>query len=481
MRFGVILHLLGAVVIFLGLAMVLPLLASLYYRDGDTIPLLMATGITLLSGSILFFGFYRSEREIGHREGFLIVALAWTMVGFFGALPYLFSGVLTSFIDAYFEAVSGFTTTGATVFSSVEGLPKGILLWRSLTQWLGGMGIILLSVAILPLLGIGGMQLYKAEVPGIKAEKIHSRIAETAKSLWYTYLGLTGIEVLLLYLGGIDPFDALNHTFTTLSTGGFSTKDSSIAAFNSPFVEVVITIFMFLGGVNFNLHFLLLKGDGKGYWRDREFRFYLFTILLFIFIISLDLFFNLYGRVSESIRSVSFQVVSIMTTTGYVTADYERWPVLSQFLLLILMFIGGCAGSTAGGIKAIRVLLLLKQGRREIYRLIHPHAVIPVRVGREVMEPDVVGGIWAFFFAYIAIFVVASIIMAGLGLDMVSAIASVASTLGNVGPGLGMVGPMDNFGVLPPLGKVTLTVTMLMGRLEIFTILVLLTPGFWRG
>lgn len=480
MNLGIILHLLGVVYIFLGSSMLLPFLVSLYYGDGDSLSILSSAIITLTIGILLFLLFYKKEREISHKEGFLIVALAWVSIGFFGALPYLFSGTLTSLVDAYFESIAGFTTTGATVFSDVEGLPHGILLWRSLSQWLGGMGIILLSVAILPLLGVGGMQLYKAEAPGIKSEKLKPRIAETAKSLWYVYLVLTFAESFLLYLGGMNPFDAINHSLTTLATGGFSTNNLSVSAYNSPFVEGVITFFMFVAGINFTLHYLLLGGGIRTYWESREFRFYLLTILLFIFIISIDLFFSLYRDIFTSLRYASFQVVSIMTTTGFTTADYETWPFLSQFLLLILMFIGGSAGSTAGGIKVVRILLLLKQGYRELYRLIHPHAVVPVKLGNKTVDVSVMEGIWGFFFIYLSVFIAASIIMASLSLDIISAIASVAATLGNVGPGLGMVGPMDNFGAIPSLGKVTLIFTMLLGRLEIFTILILFTPEFWK-
>ncbi len=480
MRFKIILHIIGALVAFLGLSMLIPLLVSLLYGEGDTLALTVSVSITFGVGLLLFFGFYASEREINHKEGFAIVTFGWISVAFFGSLPYLLTKSLDSVMDAMFESMAGFTTTGATVFSSLEGLSHGILLWRSLSQWLGGMGIILLSVAILPLLGVGGMQLYKAEVPGLKSEKLKPRIAETAKSLWYVYLAMTVVEIGFLLYGGMDIFDAVSHSFATLSTGGFSTRGLSVAHYNSTYLEVVITLFMFIAGINFTLHFLLIKGGPRSYFKNKEFIFYFLTTLMFIALITINLSLTIFDNVFYSLRYAAFQVVSIMTTTGFTTADYEVWPIFSQYLLLVLMFIGGSTGSTAGGIKCLRVSLLIKQGYREIYRLIHPRAVVPVKIGGKVVPVEVMNSVWGFFFLYIAVFSVATIIMSSFGLDLTTAFASVAATLGNIGPGFGLVGPSKSFTLIPPIGKGVLFLTMLLGRLELYTVLILFVPEFWR-
>jgi trk system potassium uptake protein TrkH len=480
LRFKNILHIIGALMMFLGLSMVAPLLVSFIYGERDVVALFLSVAITSGVGVLLFFGCYVTQREINHKEGFAIVTFGWIAVACFGSLPYLLSRSLDSVMDAIFESMAGFTTTGATVFASLEGLPHGILLWRSMSQWLGGMGIILLSVAVLPLLGVGGMQLFKAEVPGFKSEKLKPRIAETAKSLWFFYLAITLMEVALLLSGGMNFFDALTHAFTTLSTGGFSTKGLSIAHYHSTYIEVVITFFMFVAGINFTLHFLMIRGGPTAYFKNKEFVFYILTTLLFIALITINLSLTMSDSVLSSLKYASFQVVSILTTTGFTTADYELWPVFSQYLLVALMFIGGSTGSTAGGIKCLRVALLLKQGYREIYRLIHPHAVVPVKIGGKVVPVEVMNSVWGFFFLYVSIFVLATVIMASLGLDFTTAFASVAATLGNIGPGFGLVGPSETFSLIPSSGKGVLVLTMLLGRLELYTVLILFVPEFWR-
>ncbi len=480
MHFRLIGNVLGALILFVGLAMLLPLGVSLIYAEGDAKALLISLSITTLSGLILYGLTRGSTKEIGNKDGFAIVALGWICACLFGSLPYLFSGSLGSFVDCYFESASGFTTTGATVITFIERLPHGILFWRSLTHWLGGMGIILLSLAILPFLGIGGMQLYKAEVPGPVVDKLAPRVRETARTLWKVYVGLSALEATFLLMGGMGWFEALCHTFGTMATGGFSTKSTSIGFYRSAYFEIVIIFFMLVAGANFSLHYQFLKGKFSVFWRSAEFRFYMMVIMICITLVTINLRLDFHYNLSESLRYASFQVSSIVTTTGYTTADFGSWPSFSQYLLLILMFVGGCAGSTGGSIKCLRNLLLLKQGYRELYRHIHPRAVVPIKLGGKVVPPGVMESIWGFFLLYIFFFVAASIIMAILGLDLVSAIASVAASLGNIGPGLGLVGPANNYAHIPFIGKWVLVFCMLLGRLEIYTVIILLVPEFWR-
>jgi trk system potassium uptake protein TrkH len=480
MRSSVILRTLGALVFFLGLTMIVPILFSLYYGDGDLDALILSSAVTTATGALLFLSFRRGVHEITHREGFAIVAFGWISAAFFGSLPYLFGGVFPSLVEAYFESMSGFTTTGATVLPAMEGVPRGILFWRSLTHWLGGMGIIVLSIAILPLLGVGGMQLFRAEVPGPVADKLRPRIAETAKILWQVYMLISAAETILLMAGGMSLFEALCHTFGTMATGGFSTRSVSIGAYNKAYYDGVITIFMILAGTNFALHYQALTGNWRSLVRNSEVRFYWILLGGSMALVTLVLRFETYDTLKMAFRYASFQVTSIMTTTGYTTADFERWPSFVQYLLVLLMFIGGSAGSTGGGMKCMRILLLLKQGYRELIRLVHPHAIIPVRLGRRVVSGEIMNSVWGFFFLFILIFVLASVAMALLGLDIVSAFVSVAATINNIGPGLGVVGPMDNYRSIPYLGKWILIFCMLVGRLELYTVIVLLVPEFWK-
>jgi trk system potassium uptake protein TrkH len=480
MRFGLILRILGALIFFLGLTMVFPLLFSAFYRDGDLWALLLSIIITSGTGAALFVCFRRIVQEITHREGFAIVTLGWAAVALFGSLPYIISGVLPNFVEAYFESMSGFTTTGATVLSTIEGVPRGILFWRSLTHWLGGMGIIVLSIAILPLLGVGGMQLFKAEVPGPVADKLKPRIAETAKILWQVYMLISAAEAVLLMVGGMTLFEALCHTFGTMATGGFSTRTLSIGAYDKAYFDGVITVFMILAGTNFALHYQALTGNWRAFFRNSEVRFYWATLAISMTLVTLTLWFQTYDTLGSAFRYAAFQVSSIMTTTGYTTADFENWPSFTQYLLVLLMFVGGSAGSTGGGMKCMRVLLLLKQGRRELSRLIHPHGVIPVRLGGTVVSGEVIESVWGFFFLFMLIFVLASVAMALLGLDLITAFVSVAATINNIGPGLGSVGPIDNYRSIPYFGKWILIFCMLVGRLELYTVIILLVPEFWR-
>lgn len=461
--------------------MVLPLAVNSIYGEPHARAYFLAIGITAAAGLLLVLLFKKAPRELSHRDGFAIVALGWLQATFFGALPYILTGAFPSLADACFETASGFTTTGSTVMTAIAINPRAILFWRALTQWLGGMGIILLSLAILPLLGIGGMQLYRAEVPGPTADKLRPRISQTARILWKVYLLLSAAEAAILLLGGMNLFDAICHTFATMATGGFSPRNESIEFFRSPFLEYAITFFMFVAGANFSLHYRFLKGEPRSLFRDPEFRFYCAVALASTSLITFNLWeAGLYRELADCFRLALFQAVSIQTTTGFTTADYEKWPAFSQLLLFFLMFVGGCAGSTGGALKCVRILILLKHAFRELKQLIHPHAVIPVKLGNRILSPDTLHGIWGLFSLYLLVFVLASFSLSLLGINLMTSLAAVAATLGNVGPGLFEVGPADNFAHLPGLAKWILTFCMLCGRLEIYTLLILLVPEFWR-
>jgi len=401
-------------------------------------------------------------------------------VAFFGTIPFLLAGTFSSFIDAYFESMSGFTATGATVLTNIESQPHGILFWRNFTQWLGGMGIIVLGIAILPKLAVGGRQLLAAEFPGPLPERLKPRIAETAKIIWGIYLLFSFSEVLLLKLTGLSLFDSVIHTFSTMATGGFSSHTLNIGFFDRPGAETVITCFMFLAGGNFALYYYLLKGNPRRLFKDSEFRFYSFVMIAAILLVTFNLWGGTYKSIWSSFRYAAFQVVSINTTTGFTTQDFDLWPSLSRGILLLLMFIGGCAGGTAGAIKNMRILILLKKGYQELLRLARPRAVIPVRLGGKPVEETVIAGITGFFILYILVFLVSSLILMKVGLDMVSSVSATAATMGTVGPGLGLVGASQNYAFLPPVAKAILCLNMLLGRLEIYTVLVLLLPSTWR-
>ena len=480
MDLRLLLRMIGILLVFLGAFMLAPLLVALFYGEGDASGIAVSAAITMIVGALFILAQRNKRKEISHREGFAIVTLAWTAAGLFGALPFFLTGTFDSLTDCLFESFSGFTTTGASVMTDIEVVTHGVLFWRSLTHWLGGMGIILFSIAILPLLGVGGMQLYKAEVPGPISEKVQPRVAETAKTLWYVYLLLSAVEFVLLLLGGMGWFDSICHTFGTMATGGFSTKNASIAHYNSVYIDGVITVFMFLAGVNFALHYLALTKNPQAMFRNPEFRLYAGIAVVTIIAFTLGLYLTQYPSPLQALRYAAFQVLSILTTTGYATADFELWPAWICLVLVILMFIGGCAGSTGGGMKVMRIQLLIKSGYSELLRLIHPHAVVPIRFGHKSIDYEVMRGIWNFFFIHLALFSVCSVIMAMMGLDFVSAFTSVIASIGNIGPGLGSVGPTDNFAHIPQAGKVLLMLLMLLGRLEVFTVIVLFVPAFWR-
>ena len=482
MRFMVILRVLGVLAAIISVFMFWPLGWALVDGSSDILPFVksIAAGLSV-SLAFLLISRKAKIRDIEVREAFATVTLSWVVASMIGGLPYLFNGTVPTFTDAFFEAMSGFTTTGASVLTDIQSNPRGILFWRDLTHWLGGMGIIVLSLAILPFLGVGGMQLYKAEVPGPVPEKLTPRIQQTALLLWGVYVFLSALEVAFLWVGGMNFFESLTHTFGTMATGGFSPLNGSIGQYKNPYFDWVIIVFMFLAGANFALHYMMLRGNLKTWWKDEEFRFY--TILIFLAIVTATSFLYIsgtYGSLLKSLRYAAFQVVSIVTTTGYVTADYEKWPFYVQYMLLFLMFVGGCAGSTGGGIKNLRIMLLLRHVRNELKRLLHPSAILHVRTGGQVVERDVLGSITAFFILYITLFAIAALVMSALGVDVLTSIASVAATIGNIGPGLGTVGPAENYAHIPLLGKWVLSFCMLLGRLEIYTVLILFMPEAWK-
>lgn len=472
----------GAIVCAVGLTMLFPLGFSLYYQDEGVFPLLISMAVTLAVGGAMVAIFRRGDaKPMSHREGMGIVGLGWIAAGLAGALPFIFADTFSgSITDAVFESLSGFTTTGSSVLTDIEAVPKGILMWRSVTHWLGGMGIIVLSLAILPFLGVGGMQLYKAEVPGPVPDKLTPRIKDTAMLLWKVYVLFSVAEAIFLLAGGMSFFDAICHTFGTMATGGFSTKNTSVAHYDSAYFDWVITAFMFIAGVNFTLHYRMLRGKPMAMFRDAEFRFFAGLILVFTAIITLTEWGRSFDSFWESLRFSAFQVAAIGTTTGFATYDYELWTPLAQALLLFLMFVGGSAGSTGGGMKCMRIMILLKQAYQELIRLVHPRAVKHLKLGGKIVPPEVVSGIWGYFILFMLLFVISSFLLAALGVDVLSSFAAVVACIGNIGPGLGIVGPTDNYAQIPLLGKWILIFCMLLGRLEIYTVIILLVPEFWR-
>lgn len=488
--FLTVLGVLGSFVFFLGFALLLPLLVALIYDETVWHTFLYSALIAFVIGGILFYSF-RSKKELRIREGFLIVSLTWLFLSLVGAIPFVISGILPSYTDAVFETMSGLTTTGATILGGatsdgfqnpqIESLPKSMLFWRSLAHWLGGMGIIVLSIAILPLLGVGGMQLFQAESPGPTTDKLTPRVQETAKLLWGIYVAFTGIEFLLLWLHpSMDWFEAINHAFATLATGGFSTKSGSIAAFDSVYIDVVIIIFMFMAGINFAMHYRLIRGDTGSFFNNRETRFYTLIIVTGILVISFSLWmFNNYD-VGEAFRYGAFQVVAIVTTTGFGTDDYELWYSLGSFFLFLLFFTGGCAGSTGGGPKMVRWMIIFRNSFREIKQIVHPKAVLPIRIGDKTVDPNVQRTVLSFFVLYLIVFAMGALFMALLGFDLESSIGASIACLGNIGPGWGEFGPTDNYAQIPYIGKWMLILLMMVGRLEVFTVLLILTPTFWK-
>ncbi|MEJ2258268.1 MAG: TrkH family potassium uptake protein [Woeseiaceae bacterium] len=482
MNWTVVQRILGLLLMMFSLTMLPPIAFSLYYDDQSWLPFVEGFGITLAAGLICWLPVHRSKKDLRLRDGFLIVASFWTVLGTAGAAPLYFADAVTlSFTDAVFESMSGLTTTGATVLTGLDELPLSILYYRQQLQWLGGMGIIVLAVAVLPMLGVGGMQLYRAETPGpVKDTKLTPRITETAKALWYVYLSFTVTCMIGYRLAGMGWFDALCHAFSTVAIGGFSTHDASIAYFDSATIDIIAVIFMFVAGINFSLHFYAWRFVSiRHYFQDQEFRAYSFILIVLSTVVIASLFvYRGFEDAQQTFLDGLFQAVSIATTTGFTTDSFALWPAALPVLLIFASFIGGSAGSTAGGIKVIRWLLVYKQGVREIMRLVHPNAEIPVKLGSKAVQPRVVEAVWGFFSVYIIVFGVMLLAMMSTGLDQVTAFSAVAATLNNLGPGLG--GVANGFMDLSDTAKWISVAGMLLGRLEIFTLLVLITPTFWR-
>lgn len=476
----IIFNILGKLLVGESIFLFIAFLVSLAYGGPDRFAFFISILITFAVGSISYLSSKGVKKDLGKREGYIIVSLVWVVFSFFGSLPYLISGSIPNITDAFFETMSGFTTTGSSILNNIEDLPHGILFWRSLTQWLGGMGIIVMFLAILPTLGVGGRELFIAEVPGPSPDKLTPRIKETSRKLWGIYLGLTVLEAIMLYCGEMNFFDAVNHSLTTMATGGYSTKQASIAYFTLPYTQYVIIAFMFIAGTNFTLSYAAITGRFDKIFKDEEFLFYSFIVVSFSFVITIGLVSSTNLGLETSFRDALFQVVSIITTTGFVSADYLLWAAPLSMLIFVLMFVGGSAGSTGGGIKVVRILLLIKNSFYELKRLVHPNAVVPIRYNKGVIKQKTMANILAFFAFYVLIFMF-SVILISIGEpDIDSSFSVVATCLGNIGPGFGSVGPMENFAPLPDLSKWFLSFLMLIGRLEIFTILVLFSPSFWK-
>jgi len=488
MNIKTLLNVLGALLTILGITMVMPIFISIGYDEYDLYGFFYSSAICISIGLPVWF-ITRRNKSLTNRDGFAVVTFSWILAAVAGALPFYLSGAIPNLTDAFFESMSGVTTTGASIIGNpqtlpnllngVESLPHGILFWRSFIQWIGGMGIIVFYIAILPLLGVGGGYLFKAEVPGPVADKIKPRVRETAKMLWMVYVGITLVQMVLLTIAGMPIFDAVCHAFTTMPTGGFSTQNTSILNYPSH-IHYIIIIFMFLAGVNFSLHFHALSGKFKSYFLDREFRVYLSGIILFTVVIFIYMYIQNGSENSTLFRDSLFQIVSIFSTTGYGTTDYELWPVFVQMILLSLMFIGGMGGSTGGGMKVIRCMLLVKYAISEMRRLLHTRALIPIRVGNRHINDDIVRNTLGYFLFFVSAFTLVTISLTFMGIDLQSAIGAAASAMGNIGPGFNAFGPSDSYALLPIAGKWLLSFCMLLGRLEIFTVIVLFSRTFWE-
>ncbi|WP_335973821.1 TrkH family potassium uptake protein [Gaetbulibacter jejuensis] len=494
LNYKIIFHFFGLLLLCNGGFMLLAALVSLICKDGVTVKLLLSGALVLLVGVFLMVGTKNHRKEMNKREGYIVVAFGWIVMALSGSLPYMLTSTIPQFTSAFFETMSGYTTTGATILNDIEVVPKGVLFWRSTTHWIGGMGIIVLAIAILPLLGIGGMQMFAAEAPGPSADKLHPRITDTAKRLWLIYFGYTAAETILLKVAGMSFFDALNHSMCTLSTGGFSTKNASVAYWNGqPIIQYIIIVFMFLAGTNFVLSYFAFKGKVQKAIQDEEFKLYFKFIAIFTIIAAVIIYFNadaslssiehpmVWGKAESSFRHALFQVLSVVTTTGFITADYTLWSPFLVVFFFGLMFLGGSAGSTSGGVKVVRHLILIKNGFLEFKRALHPNAILPVRYNKRSIQGEIVFNILGFFILYMLSFIVGALVFSMFQIDFESSIGLAASSLGNVGPALGNFGPVNNYAALPLLAQWWASFLMLIGRLELFTVLILLTPFFWRN
>ena len=484
-HYKIVLKVVGVLLVLLSLMMSIPLIYGVINGDSGARNLGISTVSSLITGTLLWTAFNNIEANLSKREGYLIVALGWIVIFLFGAIPYLSYQGIDSIPDAMFESMSGLTTTGATILTDIEALPDSLLLWRSMSQWIGGMGIIVLTVAIFPLLGIGGVELFIAESPGPTSDKIHPRIKETAKRLWLIYVSLTALLAVILAIMGMTLFDAVNHSMTTIATAGFSTKNASIAAFNNPGIEYMISFFMLLTGCNYTLIYFGLKGKMKKVWRSDEFKAYLLLVFMLTMILTISITCIGNQSIEASYRHALFHMLSLITTTGYVTGDYTAWSPAVTMIFFSMFFMGACAGSTRGGIKVIRHLVFFKNSILELKRILHPKALIRTKIDGHVVRPRILTHILVFLLFYMMIFLVGTICMSFVLVEdatpFVSAVGVVAASLGNVGPGIGSVGPIDNFAHIPNVGKWLSIILMLFGRLELFTILILLSPYFWRN
>ncbi|MFT4847666.1 MAG: trk system potassium uptake protein TrkH [Sediminicola sp.] len=494
LNYKIIFHLMGLLLAVNGVFILISALVSYLYKDGVALEMLLAAVVGSSIGGLVMLLTKKHRKEINKRDGYVIVTFGWIFMSLVGTLPYIFTGAIPSFTNAFFETMSGYTTTGASILNDIESIPKGVLFWRSITHWIGGMGIIVLAIAILPLLGIGGMQLFTAEAPGPGGDKLHPRITDTAKRLWLIYVGYTLAETILLKLAGMDLFDAINHSLSTISTGGFSTKNASMAYWNDqPIIQYIVMLFMFLAGTNFVLSYFAFKGKFSKIIRDDEFKTYSLMIIGFTIVVALLIYFqadvsissmahpSVWGTLESAIRHSLFQVLAIITTTGFVSADYTLWTPFLTIFFFGLMFLGGSAGSTAGGIKVMRHLIMIKNGVLEFRRTLHPNAILPVRYNDKAIPQPIVFNILGFFILYMLSFIIGTLVFSWIGLDFKTALGGAASTLGNVGPALGDLGPVNNYGGLPASAKWWSAFLMLIGRLELFTVLILLTPFFWRN
>lgn len=474
----------GALLLIEAVFMTMALGVSLWYNEPDNGVFLLSTIITLLAGVIGLLVGRRAESRMGEREGYVIVAMVWVVFSAFGLLPYYLSGQVPTLTDAWFESMSGFTTTGATIIPDLEVITHGLLFWRSLTQWIGGMGIIVLSIAILPIFGLNGMQLYAAEVSGLTYEKLSPRIADTAKMMWTTYVLLTAAEVLALWLCGMDVFDAVCHSFSTIATGGFSTHNNSLEFYDSAAIHYIVTFFMFISGINFVLLIYLLRGKARNFFQDEELRWYSVAVLVFAVMLTIGLYIARPGwtglHMERAFRDSIFTVISSMTSTGYTISDYMYWPVVAWVVVFFLMLTGACAGSTAGGIKWVRLAIILKNGVAEFQRRIHPNAIIPVKLNEKNVPQQTINNIMAFLIFYIFIIVVTVVIFCACGVNFDESIGAAVSAIGNVGISIGQFGPAGTYATFPTVAKWVMSFVMLIGRLEIFTILLLFTKALWR-
>ena len=453
---------------------------SLFYKEDDLNSFLLSSAITAFVGVIMLAIGRGAEKSLNRRDGYVIVSVAWIAFSFFGMLPYYIGGYIPSVTDAFFETMSGFSSTGATIMNNIESMPHGILFWRAMTQWIGGLGIVFFTIAVLPIFGMGGIQVFAAEASGPTHDKVHPRIGVTAKWIWGIYAGMTGTLIILLVFGGMGLFDSICHAFTTTSTGGFSTKQTSIEYYHSPYIDYVISVFMFLSGVNFTLLLLMFNGKIKKFIHDAELKFYFMSVAFFTVFIAVWLYQTSSMGAEEAFRKSLFQVISLQTSTGFATADYMLWPSILWGCLLIVMIMGACAGSTTGGIKCIRMVILGKVARNEFKHILHPNAVLPVRINKQVISPSVQSTVLAFCFIYAVIIIISVLIMMGLGIGFVESVGCVVSSIGNMGPGLGETGPAFSWNALPDVAKWLSSFLMLLGRLELFTVLLLFTPEFWR-